>query len=71
MPARACVPRTSDRSREIYARRTAVERCWARLKEEWGLLDLRVRRLDRVAQHFSLVILAYSLLRLAKLRASP
>jgi hypothetical protein len=65
------VPRTSDRSREIYARRTAVERCWARLKEEWGLLDLRVRRLDRVAQHFSLVILAYSLLRLAKLRASP
>ena len=40
-------------------------------KEEWGLLDLRVRRLDRVAQHVSLVILAYALLRLAQLRASP
>lgn len=65
------VPRDSQRSREIYARRTAVERCWARLKEEWGLLELRVRGIDRVAQHVNLIILACSVLRLAKLRASP
>jgi len=55
----------------LYDGRTAVEGCWAHLKEEWGLLELRVRRIDRVAQHVTLLILAYSLLSLAKLRASP
>jgi hypothetical protein len=65
------VPRESARSHEVYELRTAVERCWAHLKEEWGLLELRVRRIDRVAQHVNLLILAYSLLRLANLRAPP
>jgi hypothetical protein len=67
----AAVPRETQRSRELYARRTAVERFWSRLKEEWGLLELRVRGIERVAQHVDLVVLTYLLFNVAKMRASP
>jgi hypothetical protein len=35
-----------------------VEREFGRLKNEWGLLPLRVRRLPRVKLHVDLTILA-------------
>jgi hypothetical protein len=41
------------------------------LTHQLGLLELRVRRIDRVTRHVTLLILAFSLLKLAKLRASP
>jgi hypothetical protein len=62
------IPRETARSKTIYAHRTSVERFWSRLKEEWGLLHLRVRRIDRVAQHVDLVVLAYLLFNLETLR---
>lgn len=67
----AAIPRKTARSKATYDERTAVERFWSRLKREWGLLDLRVRGEDRVAQHVELVVLACLLFSLAKLRASP
>lgn len=65
------VPRRTTRSRKLYAKRGVVERFWGRLKDEWGLLELRVRGIDRVAQHVNLIVLGYLLLELAKMRASP
>jgi hypothetical protein len=56
-------------SRDIaYSRRAAVERQFGRLKNEWGLLPLRVRGLDRVALHADLTILATLACALARAR---
>lgn len=52
------VPRSTDRFREHYSQRGAVEREFGILKHQWGLLPLRVRRLNRVALHVDLTILA-------------
>ena len=41
------VPRESAQWKALYRRRAAVERGFGRLKNEWGLLPLRVRGLDR------------------------
>jgi hypothetical protein len=41
-----------------YAGRGAVERENGRLKNEWALLPLRVRRIERVALHADLTMLA-------------
>jgi hypothetical protein len=65
------IPRSTARSRVLYAQRGAVERFWSRLKEEWGLLEVRVRGQERVAQHVDLIVLAALLHDLATLRASP
>ena len=43
------VPRESARWPKLYRRRAAVERGFGRLKNEWGLLPLRVPGLDRAA----------------------
>jgi hypothetical protein len=40
-----------------YKRRTAVEREFGRLKHEYGLAFLRVRRIERVRLHADLVML--------------
>jgi hypothetical protein len=47
-----------------------VEREFGRLKNEWALLPLRVRGLERVSLHADLTILA-KLCALARARALP
>ena len=55
----------------LYRSRGAVEREFGRLKHEWSLLPLRVRRIDRVALHVDLTILARLASALADARAVP
>src|SRR5437762_2310967 len=45
------IPRGTDRWKGLYHQRGAVEREFGRLKHEWGMLPLRVRRLARVRLH--------------------
>jgi hypothetical protein len=52
------VPRSTDRWKTIYRQRVCVERGFGRLKHEWGMLPLRVRRIDRVRLHVEMTILA-------------
>jgi hypothetical protein len=52
------LPRASARRGKLYAGRSAVEREFGRLKNEWALLPLRVRGIDRVRLHAGLTILA-------------
>jgi transposase len=42
------IPLGTDRWKSYYRQRTSVERGFGRLKHEWGLLPLRVRRIERV-----------------------
>lgn len=65
------IPRETPRWRKLYSRRAAVERQFGRLKNEWALLPLRVRGLDRVALHADLTILATLACALARARAIP
>ena len=65
------IPRGTDRWKKLYRMRGAVERENGRLKHEWGLLPLRVRRLERVQLHADLTILARLATALAKARAAP
>jgi hypothetical protein len=51
------IPRTTARHKALYHRRGAVEREFGRLKHEWAMLPLRVRRIDRVRLHTDLSIL--------------
>lgn len=52
------VPRSTKRWKNTYRQRGCVERGFGRLKHQWGLLPLRVRRIDRVRLHVDLTILA-------------
>jgi hypothetical protein len=52
------IPRETLRWRGLYKRRGAVEREFGRLKNEWALAPLRVRRIERVRLHADLTILA-------------
>jgi transposase len=52
------IPHETDRWKALYRQRTAVEREFGRLKNDFGLLPLRVRRLPRVTLHVNLTILA-------------
>ena len=52
------IPRESKRWRSLYRGRAAVEREFGRLKNEWALLPLRVRGIERVRLHADLTILA-------------
>jgi Transposase DDE domain/Transposase domain (DUF772) len=52
------IPRTTARWKALYHQRGAVEREFGRLKHEWAILPLRVRRLARVRLHVDLTILA-------------
>jgi hypothetical protein len=49
----------------------AVEREFGRLKNDWALSPLRVRRLDRVRLHADLTILAKLACTLARAHAVP
>ncbi len=63
------IPRDSHRSRKLYRSRGAVEREFGRLKNEWAMSPLRVRRLERVRLHVDLTVLAKLTCRLASERA--
>jgi hypothetical protein len=52
------ISRYSERFRSLYRGRGAVEREFGRLKNDYGLLPLRVRGLERVQLHADLVMLA-------------
>ena len=65
------IPRTSLRWKKLYRQRGAVERENGRLKHEWALLPLRVRRIERAALHADLTMLARLACALAKARAVP
>jgi hypothetical protein len=59
------IPRNSARSAKLYQSRGAVEREFGRFTHEWGMLPLRVRRLERVRLHVDLTVLAKLACRLA------
>jgi hypothetical protein len=63
------IPRESKRSAKLYRSRGAVEREFGRLKNEWAMLPLRVRRIERVRLHVDLTVLAKLSCRLASERA--
>jgi IS5 family transposase len=52
------IPRHTQRFRDLYRGRAAVERAFGDLKHSYGLAPLRVRGLERVALHADLTILA-------------
>jgi transposase, IS5 family len=62
------IPRGTARWKKLYRQRGAVEREFGRLKNEWALLPLRVRRIERVRLHADLTILARLATALAKAR---
>lgn len=63
------IPRGTERWKSLYHQRGAVEREFGRLKHEWAILPLRVRRLARVRLHVDLTILAQLARALLKTRA--
>ena len=64
------IPRETKRWKAIYRKRASVEREFGRAKNEWGLLPLRVRRLDRVRLHTDLTILTKLACALTRARAA-
>jgi hypothetical protein len=64
------VPRETKRWKGLYRGRSAVEREFGRLKNEWGLKPLRVRGLDRVRLHADLTILTKLACTLSRARAT-
>jgi hypothetical protein len=52
------IPRETVRWKGLYRGRASVERAFGRLKNEWCLAPLRVRRIERVRLHADLTILA-------------
>jgi hypothetical protein len=51
------IHRTTDRWKSLYCQRGAVEREFGRLKHEWAMPPVRVRRIARVRLHVDLTIL--------------
>jgi Transposase DDE domain/Transposase domain (DUF772) len=52
------IPRETLRWKGLYRGRASVERAFGRLKNEWSLTPLRVRRIERVRLHANLTILS-------------
>jgi len=63
------IPHESKRWKSLYRGRASVEREFGRLKNEWALLPLRVRGIERVRLHADLTILAKLAHALARTRA--
>jgi DDE family transposase/transposase-like protein DUF772 len=51
------ISRESSEWREIYSKRSSIERVFSRLKEELGLLHLKLRTISRVSVHFALCLI--------------
>ncbi len=64
------VPRETLRWKGLYRGRASVEREFGRLKNEWGLAPLRVRRIERVKLHADLTVLSQLTCALMKARVS-
>ncbi len=64
------MPRESKRWKALYRGRSAVEREFGRLKNEWGLKPLRVRGLERVRLHTDLTVLTKLACTLSRARAT-
>jgi hypothetical protein len=62
------IPRETRRFRDLYAGRSAVERAFGTLKNEYGLAPLRTRGIERVRLHADLTMLARLSLALARAR---
>jgi hypothetical protein len=65
------IPRDSDRWRELYRGRAAVEREFGRLEARMEPADHRARGIERVRLHADLTILAKLACALARARAVP
>ena len=52
------IPRGTKRWKGLYRGRASVERSFGRLKNEWALAPLRVRRIERVQLHADLTVLS-------------
>jgi transposase len=65
------IPRETLRWKGLYRGRASVEREFGRLKNEWALAPLRVRRIERVRLHADLTILAQLPRALARAHALP
>ena len=65
------VARETKRWRDLYRSRSAVEREFGRLKNEYGMAPLRVRGLERVTLHADLTMLARLSQALSRARAVP
>jgi IS5 family transposase len=65
------IRRDSQRFRDLYRGRAAVEREFGRLKNDYGLAPLRVRGLERVRLHADLTMLARLAQALSRVRAEP
>jgi hypothetical protein len=63
------IPRETLRWKGLYRGRASVERAFGRLKNEWSLAPLRVRRIERVRLHVDLTILSQLTCALNKERA--
>jgi len=64
------IPRETLRWKGLYRRRASVEREFGRLKNQWGLTPLRVRRIERVRLHADLTILTKLSCELIKTRVA-
>jgi hypothetical protein len=65
------IPYGSDEWKRLYRGRSAVEREFGRLKNEFGLTPLRTRGIERVRLHADLVMLARLGQALTRARAVP
>jgi hypothetical protein len=65
------IPRHTQRFRDLYRGRAAVERAFGDLKNNYGLAPLRVRGLERVRLHADLTMLARLAQALSRARAVP
>jgi hypothetical protein len=63
------IPRQTTRWKGLYRGRASVERSFGRLKHEWALAPLRVRRIERVRLHADLTILSQLSCALSRERA--
>ena len=70
-PPPPLIPRETPGWRKLYKGRASVEREFGRLKNEWAMLLLRVRGLERVQLHADLTILAKLACALSRARVVP
>jgi transposase, IS5 family len=65
------IPRETLRWKGLYRGRASVERAFGRLKNEWALAPLRVRRIERVRLHADLTVMAQLTSALNRARCQP